>query len=408
MTSPLSSANPAPSGLAQGNTLIAFILLCTLAGIGVGLCKVGTALYALELQASPLLLGLIASAQTAGLLLTSLPCGVLVERFGPLRLFCGGSLVAASLFLLTPLVPHPLYLLALTLLVGLCMPCRFVSLNTLFMQQLAQIGESRAGWFRGSQMIGLLLIGPSLAALLSEWRGAAGIWPLVALAFALPLLLAPWVLRLYPAKRAGAEPLSFAAVGRLLALPGQDAQLRGTCLLDFFVQAAAQFFAFFIIAITVQDHGWSAQEAALLLTGHGAAFILALFLLGRLVSGNGYGLLLALGAAMAALVTLAYAELPPALWTGGVLLGLSLGMLQVTTLSRYARSGLRLGHGRIAGLAALVGPAGGMSGGLVGGLLGKSLGLQPLFLIFVLPFALFALARLYEALPTLFVRRTLP
>src|SRR5690606_37381435 len=46
MTSPLSSVNPAPSGLAQGNTLIAFILLCTLAGIGVGLCKVGTALYA--------------------------------------------------------------------------------------------------------------------------------------------------------------------------------------------------------------------------------------------------------------------------------------------------------------------------------------------------------------------------
>lgn len=408
MTSPRSSVTSTQPGLAQGNTLIAFILLCTLAGVGVGVAKVGTALYALELQASPLLLGLIASAQTAGLLLTSLPCGVLVERFGPLRLFCGGSLVAASLFLLIPLVPHPLYLLGLTLLVGLCMPCRFVSLNTLFMQQLAQIGESRAGWFRGSQMIGLLLIGPSLAALLTEWRGAAGIWSLVALAFALPLLLAPWVLRVYPAQRAVAEPLSWGAVGRQLGLLRHDAQLRGNCLLDFFVQAAAMFFAFFIIAITVQDHGWSAQEAALLLTGHGSAFILALFLLGRLVNGNGYGLLLGLGASMAALVTLAVAEQAPALWTGGVLLGLSLGMLQVTTLSRYARSGVRLGHGRIAGLAALVGPAGGMSGCLAGGLLGETFGLQPLFLIFLLPFALFALARLYEALPTVFVRRTSP
>ena len=156
------------AGLAHGRTLASFILLATLAGIGVGLAKVTTALYAIDLQASPLQLGLIAGAQTAGLLLTSLPCGVLVERLGPLRLFVLGSLLAGAIYQLVPLVPHPLYLLALTLLVGLCMPCRFVSLNTVFMQQLAQMGEARAGWFRGSQMIGLLLVGPTLAALLVD------------------------------------------------------------------------------------------------------------------------------------------------------------------------------------------------------------------------------------------------
>lgn len=397
------------AGLAHGRTLASFILLATLSGIGVGLAKVTTALYAISLQASPLQLGLIAGAQTAGLLLTSLPCGVLVERFGPLRLFVLGSLLAGAVYQLVPLVPHPLYLMALTLLAGLCMPCRFVSLNTVFMQQLALMGAARAGWFRGSQMIGLLLIGPTLAALLVEWRGPAGSWGLIGLAFAVPVLLAPLVLRIYPAKRQVAERLSLTAVGRQLGLLRDDDPLRGNCLLDFCVQAAAMFFAFFIVAITVQDYGWSAQQAAALLSGHGLAFILALFLLGRVFgerSRNGFVASLLL--CIAALLILGFGAQAPLLWAGALLLGASLGMLQVTTLSSYARSGLRLGHGRVAGLAALVGPAGSMSGCLLGGLLGEQFGLQPLFLLFTLPFAGFLLLQLRSPLPDLAARRTSP
>lgn len=398
------------AGLAHGRSLASFILLATLAGIGVGLAKVTTALYAISMQASPLQLGLIAAAQTAGLLLTSLPCGVLVERLGPLRLFVLGSLLAGAVYQLVPLVPHPLYLLALTLLIGLCMPCRFVSLNTVFMQQLTQMGEARAGWFRGSQMIGLLLIGPTLAALLINWRGPAGGWSLIGLAFVVPVLLAPLVLRSYPAQRHSAERLSLVALGRQLGLLKGDAQLRGNCLLDFCVQAAAMFFAFFIVAITVQDYGWSARQAAALLSGHGLAFILALFFLGRRFGGRGQaGFAASLLLAVAALLALGLAHQAPLLWAGGLLLGISLGMLQVTTLSSYARHGLRLGHGRIAGLAALVGPAGSMSGCLLGGLLGASLGLQPLFLLFIpllLAFLLVPLARSH--FPALSARRTSP
>ena len=393
------------AGAAHGRSLASFILLATLAGIGVGLAKVTTALYAISLQATPLQLGLIAAAQTAGLLLTSLPCGVLVERLGPLRLFVLGSLLAGAVYQLVPLVPHPLYLLALTLLAGLCMPCRFVSLNTVFMQQLAQMGEARAGWFRGSQMIGLLLIGPTLAALLVEWRGPAGSWSLIGLAFALPVLLAPQVLRRYPAQRRSAERLSLAAVARPLGLLRGDASLRGNCLLDFCVQAAAMFFAFFIVAITVQDYGWSAQQAAALLSAHGVAFILALFLLGRRFGARSRASLLL---CIAALLTLGLAGQAPLLWAGALLLGVGLGTLQVATLSSYARSGVRLGHGRVAGLAALVGPAGSMSGCLLGGLLGARLGLQPLFLLFILPFAGFLLRQLRSPLPDLSARRTSP
>lgn len=398
------------AGLMNGRTLAGFILLATLSGIGVGLAKVTTALYAISLDASPLQLGLIAGAQTAGLLLTSLPCGVLVERLGPQRLFVLGSLLAGALYPLVPLLAHPLYLLLLTLLVGLCMPCRFVSLNTVFMHQLAQMGEARAGWFRGSQMIGLLLIGPTLAALLADWRGPAGGWSLIGLAFVVPALLAPLVLHRYPAQRQVAERLSLAAVGRQLGLLREDPELRGNCLLDFCVQATAVFFAFFIVAITVQDYGWSAQEAAALLSGHGLAFIFALFFLGRRFGGRGQASFAAsLLLSATALLVLGLSHQAPLLWAGGLLLGASLGMLQVTTLSSYARQGLRLGHGRIAGLAALVGPSGSLSGCLLGGLLGEPFGLQPLFLLFVPLLLTFLLLPLLRSRPAFVsTRRTSP
>ena len=383
-----------------------FIVLSMLAGIGVGLAKVTTALYAVSLNPSALELGLIAAAQTAGLLITSLPCGVLVERLGPLRLFVSGSLCAALIYPWVPAIAEPLYLLALTLFASLCMPCRFVSLNTVFMHQLPLMGQTRAGWFRGAQMIGLLLIGPTLAALLIERLGVTGSWHWIALAFALPVLLAPSVLGRYPAQRAVAERLSLRALLQPLALLRTEPALRRNCLLDFSVQAAAMYFAFFIIAITVQDYGWSAGQAAALLSAHGAAFIGALFLLGRVVEGHGNkGLLCSLLLVSAALLTLALARTPALLWLGALLLGISLGLLQIVTLARYAQQGQRLGIGRMAGLAALVGPAGGMSGCLLGGILGTSFSLQQLFLGLAPLFLSFLLAPLGRYCRPFFIAR---
>lgn len=376
--------SPTAPGLADTRTLAAFILLASLSGIGVGLAKVNFALYALSLEASPLELGLVAGAQTAGLLLASLPCGMLVEQFGPLRLYLFGSLAAGSLFQLLPLVGQPLLLLLPILLIGLCMPCRLVSLNAVFMQQLAQVGEARAGWFRGSQMIGMLLLAPPLAALFAGWLGASGSWLPIGLLFVVPALLAPRVLHIYPARRQGAEPLSLAALGRQLGVLREQPALRDNCLLEFCVQAAAMFFSYFIVAITVQDYGWSAGEAAALLSAHGLAYIVALFGLGRLLGGSGQaGFAASLLLCAAALASLGLSGRAPLLWGGALLLGLGLGMLQVVTLSAYARHGAQLGHGRIAGLAVLAGPGGSLAGSVLGGVLGEWFGLQPLFLLFV-------------------------
>ncbi|VVO27039.1 MFS transporter [Pseudomonas fluorescens] len=398
------------AGLSDTRTLGRFILLSTLAGAGVGVAKVSTSLYALFLNASPLELGLIAGAQTGGLLLTSLLCGVLVERLGPLRLFCLGSASAAALYVLVGQAHSCGLLMLITLLIGLCMPCRFVSLNTVFMQQLASMAASRAGWFRGSQMAGVLLLGPALAAVLNQQLGPAGVWPVVALVFALPLLLAPWVLNIYPAQRQAAAKLSLSTVFGQLSLLRHDPILRRNSQLDFCVQAAAMYFAYFIVAITVQNYGWSPSQAAALLSAHGLAYIFALFFLGR--HGERLSPRRLLGYALACGSTLLVLGLAQGAWTlslGAIGLGLSLGLLQIVTLFTYAQCGVRLGHGRVAGVAALVGPAGSLSGCLIGGLLGEVFALQHLFMLFIPLFVLLALLPTVRNRWTLFLaRRAVP
>lgn len=391
-----------PPVLALGH----FVLLSSLSGIGIGLAKIGLALHGLSLNASALELGLIAGAQTMGLLLASLPCGLLIERFGPLRLYLIGSLLAALLCQALAGLQQALPLMLMSLLLGLCMPCRLVALNAVFMQQLAFLKPSQTGWLRGAQLIGILLIGPPLAASLFAAFGAAGSWPMIGLVFACPMLLAWKVLPGQSAQSPGAEALSLAALQRQLGLLRQEPELRANGLLDFCVQASAQFFSFFIVAITVQDLGWSAHQAACLITVHGLAFILALFFLGRLLAdfpqiSRPACLLLNL----VALLILGLTDNAALVWLSAVLLGISLGLLQVVTLSRYAEHGRHLGHGRIAGLAVLIGPSGSLAGCLLGAALGGVIGLQPLFLFFVPVFAVFALHGLRPMLPTRFVFR---
>src|SRR5688572_28586035 len=65
----------------QHRFLISFALLASFMGTTVGMAQITTSLYSVRLGASPTLLGLIAGAQSIGVLFMSLPVGVLVDRF---------------------------------------------------------------------------------------------------------------------------------------------------------------------------------------------------------------------------------------------------------------------------------------------------------------------------------------
>ncbi len=331
------------------------------------------------------MLAAVAAAQMVGILLLSLPMSGWVERFGPRRLFTIGSVAAAGLYLLLPQVPQLPFLLAGTALVSCCMPFRFVSLNTVFMGELERIGEARAGWFRGTHMVGMFLVGPMLAAGVVHAVGHAGSYALIAALFAVTVAVAPQVL--------GGTHGGVATAGTTVPRPPwrtllRDPAVRQVALQEAAIQSLHMFYAFYIVVLAVQQLGLPVAGAGALVAVQGSALVAALFLGGNLARRLGpRAVPVAVAVTVLALACLGGARGTTRgvalLWLGGAVLGLGLGLLQIQTLTQLARLGARLGRSRMAVLNALVGPLGGLVGGLLGGTLGERWGLQTVFLLFV-------------------------
>lgn len=363
--------------------LLSFATLSLFMGISVGLAKVTTSLYALQLGAQGWWLGAIAAAQSVGILLTALPMGLWVERFGPRRLFMLGSLAGGALYAVLPLIPSAAFLLGMTVLTGIVMPSRFVSLQTIFMTMLHQIGSANAGWQRAAHMSGMFLLGPLLTASVVAHLGHAGSYWLVALMFVLTVGLSQPVLR-HPlpglSPRTGAQGGLVIAMAQLLA----HREARNLAAAEACVQAINMYHAFFIVVIAVQELGIPATVAGSLVAVQGASFIAALLLLGPAVQRLG-ARAAAAGAALASLgcTTLGLGDASVALLAGSACLGLGIGLIEIGVIGRMAVLGTQLGQSRMAGLNAVAGPGGALLGGLAGGSLGNWLGLQPVYLLFV-------------------------
>lgn len=372
--------------------LILFASLSLLMGTSVGIAKVATSLYAIELNADSKSMGLIAGAQSIGILFMSLPVGILVDQFGPARLFVSGTLLAGAIYLALPLLATPLFLIGCTAAISFAMPMRFVSLNTVFMSQLETIGEARAGWYRGTHMAGMFLIGPSVAALAVSLLGHTGSFWLIAFLFGLTILISPVVFGQYRHQQRAAQPLSFATLANQLRLLRSDTDLRGACCVEFCAQAANGFFSFFVVVLAIQYLHLDATSASRLLATQGVAYIFALFMLGvpisRLDQTRVYQLCFA-GVA-SGLMLLGSTTPFWLLSAGALLLGLSLGSLQISTLTRFARIGKTHGRGRIAGLNAMAGPTGSLLGSLAGGGAADLMGLNSAFILFAIAFMLLA------------------
>ncbi len=239
--------------------LAGFVLLAVLSGITLGIAKVTTTLYALSLQATPLELALLGAAQSVGILAVSLPVGLMVDRYGARRLFIIGSLLVTVLYALVPAWGQLWFLLACTTAVSFAMPLRFISLSAVFMGELARIGEARAGWFRGSHMMGMFLIGPALAAGIVGAIGYAGSYWLIAGLLLITAAMAPLA---FPGERGRKAPgparrLSWRSIGSQLGLLKTEAALRSTCVSEFFAMALNMFYAFFIVVLAIEVFGFS-------------------------------------------------------------------------------------------------------------------------------------------------------
>jgi MFS family permease len=381
------------AGFERHRFLIVFAVLATLMGISVGMAQVATSLYAVHLGSSATMLGFIAGAQSVGVLLTSLPVGMLVDRFGPARPFMAGTLLVGALYGLLSLGGSPLSLLGCTALISFAMPMRFVALNTVFFEQLATLGEGKAGWYRGTHMLGMFLVGPLLGAALVSAVGFGWAYRTIAALFFVTIAVSPIVFGRYGTRPALPRALGWRALKSQLALLASDPEVRRLSALESVTQAAGAYFTFFIVVVALQVAGLSASEASTLISAKGVTYIVALFLLGGVVRRLGplratFGSFACLALSLGAIGASRH---PAWLWAGSLGLGLGLGTIQIATLSRYAQLGARSGHGRASGLNALAGPSGGVFGSLLGGALGRWLGPQHVFVVIAAGFAFAAL-----------------
>lgn len=373
-----------------------FLFVNAVSGVGVGAGRVLTSMYAVELQADAWLMGVIAGAQSLGLLLMALPAGALLERLGPRRLFVAGSFAAALAYAITPLWREGLWLALSAALLSLCLPARFVAMNAAFLARLRHWGEDKAGWMRGTHLAGLLLIGPAIAVVLEAVMGFGGAYAAIAGATLASALLAR---KAFADAQSSSAPTAAPGRGRTLAWPlqllGSDQALRQACLRELACQAANGFFVFFIVVLAIQHMQLSAAQAAMLVTVQGAAFVTALFCAGRIAQRLGAepAARLGLTGVSAALAVLGLALDPAWALTGCILFGLALGLVHVANVTRLSLAGERHGPGAVTTLSALAGPAGGLSGGLLGGWIGGAAGLQTVFLLMAPAFLGMALLR---------------
>lgn len=373
------------SFLERNRFLLAFASLSSLMGVGTGLAKMTTSLYSVHLGADESMTGLISGAQIIGILFMGLPVGFWVDRIGPTPLFLTGSVLAGLMYITIPQIPSAEFLLICTAIISFFMPLRFISLNTIFMRQLENIGESKAGWYRGSHMMGMFFLGPIVAPSLIEHFHYEGVFYLIGLVIALTIALSPIVLKNYGLKSPRTQPHERTKLRVQLTLLYAHPELRQVSLIEACCHGMTMFYSFFIVVIAINDLHLDTASATGLVAVHGMAYVTALFCMGGFTMrwGQKNAYLVSFGIISIALAMLGYGTTPPLLWLGSALLGFSSGTLEVVNLTRLARIGAKIGRGKAASISALAGPGGMLFTSLIGGSLGSYLGLKTIFILFI-------------------------
>lgn len=379
----------------SGQQLPQFITMNLLSGLSMGLAGVTLPLFAASLGGSAVLLGLLAVAQSVGILMMGLPAGLLVDRHGPGALLLIGSLTVGVLYMSLALTSSLAMVAGVVLLAGCLMPLRSVALSALFMQKIVAVGVARSGWFRASYMGGQILLAPLLAALLIGHLGYSGTYLIIGVSFMAVLLMYKPVIRHYQPSAAAVPRLSLAALKQQLQLLIDDPRLRRYCGWELSLQACNQFFTFFIALIAIRRFNVELATATSLITLHGVCYVLALLWVGRLVQAIGEYRVRRTGCALTviALLCLTLAGSITQLRLAAPLLGAGMGMLQVLSLGGLAQASQRHGPGRVSGINIFLFPLGGLLGSALGGVVGNYIGLQHVFALLALVFATIGLRR---------------
>lgn len=373
--------------------LFSFLLLNIATGTVAGAMQLVVPLYAMKLQASAAEIGVIRGISGIGMLLLVIPAGFLVDHFGSRRLFLAGGLAGACLTYGLSWAARPSDIAWLLGLTGLFAALKMTALNAAFFSRLADMGLSRAGWFKGSMSIGLTFIGPLLGGFLDLQLAPGQSFQVLAWMTLLPCALVYF----FHADAPGARSTG-GLVDSLRAQLHDFRQLLGqrTLYLPLLIEGVSTgcfaTFSAFIVVVVVQTLKLPATAASVLLTVEGGVFILTVFLAGGLITrlrpARLY--LLSIGSTVLALVGLAFAQGYAAVVAFSGLLGLGLGFCNLVTSARIGQfSGNK---GKIVSVFAAAVGAGISVGPMLGGVVGSFFGVAAIFLAFVPLFLLLAAA----------------
>lgn len=382
MVASVPPALPADSARQARHFLLSFMALSVVSGLAIGMGRVVTTFYALSLGANNAQIGLIFSAEALTKMLVTVPAGFLIFRFGAKRVYSTATVGSMLLTLAMGLAKGWLVLGVLRALVGLCVPFRVVAMNSAFLQRLKDIGSSRAGWYRGAQSIGLLLLAPTIGGLLvahvSYWVSFA----VISACFAFMALYSRTFLP--QQEQVAATPGEPVAALPQLWHMLRDFQVGQTCFIEFISSATNALFTTFVIVLAVNVIGLSEQQAVVLLTVQGASMVVCLFVLGSALRGLSSGRIYlgALPLMCAALALLSLSHSLGWLMLAAALLGLASAVVHMQNVVEI--SACRFSKNKVAGLYNLAGMAGTLIGASAGGVISLYTGLQRLFLLWIM------------------------
>lgn len=376
----------APDAAEVRRFLRGFIGLTLLSGMTIGMNKVLSTLLGLHLGVSNLQLAVVSSAETFAMALGTLPAGYILSRGNPKYLYAGVSLTLSAAFCALPWLPGWQWVALLMFLVGLCISLRIVAMSTVFLVRLPEIGQSRAGWYKGTLTLGMQFAGPLTGNYAIAQLGLKAGFLVSAAMFALLAVLGWQVLPATSGKRrqAGA-PGNDGNAGSwraLLRLPA----VRTTYLFEILASFTASSVGVFSLLLAIRVLHWPRQHAVWLMAVQGLSYVAVLLALGKPVLASPHRERI-YGAAhlgiMLALLLLGMLPYSATYLFASVLLGLGLGVNALVNTDRIGRA--PVDKARVSAHLTLFGMVGGTCGALAAGRLADSVGLQRVFLFWLLP-----------------------
>ena len=361
--------------------LIGFVGLTLLSGMTIGMNKVLSTLLGLHLGVSNLQLAIISSAETFAMALGTIPAGYILARGNPKYLYAAVSLTLSAAFCALPWLPGWEWVALLMFLVGLCISLRIVAMSTVFLVRLPEIGQARAGWYKGTLTLGMQFAGPLTGNYAIAHLGLKAGFLVSAAMFALLAVLGWRVLPESSGRKpgAGTDAASWRALWRLPAV-------RITYLFEILASFTASSVGVFSLLLAIRVLHWPQQHAVWLMAVQGLSFVVVLLWMGKLVLGSPHreriygGAHLAIMLALLLLGTLPYTG---AYLFASVLLGLGLGVNALVNTDRIGRAPVY--KARVSSHLTLFGMVGGTTGALAAGRLADSIGLRHVFLLWLLP-----------------------